>query len=133
VRNLSKRQREVASLCAAGLGNDQIAFQLGIGAKSVKEHLRVAMRKTGLSSRLELALWWREQPEAGQAPHFYVRRLFAISEWAGAHGVEWVDTGHIALQDTRPPHTVTVYVDRMAAQAAYPGCRLVVGYDEGEE
>ncbi|MDT0309483.1 helix-turn-helix transcriptional regulator [Streptomyces sp. DSM 44917] len=57
---LTAREREVASLAAQGLTNQQIAQRLFVGVATVKKHLTRALAKTGTTSRTHLAARWRE-------------------------------------------------------------------------
>jgi DNA-binding CsgD family transcriptional regulator len=52
---LSKREREIADLAAAGRSNREIAGQLSIAQKTVEKHLASAYQKLGISSRAQLA------------------------------------------------------------------------------
>src|SRR4051812_34841176 len=52
-RTLSARERQVLGLLADGLGNKQIAAQLGISTNTVKTHLEMLFEKLGVSSRAE--------------------------------------------------------------------------------
>lgn len=51
---LTPREREIASLAAAGLGNVEIAERLFITRKTVEGHLRAIFRKLGVSRREEI-------------------------------------------------------------------------------
>ena len=51
---LSPRQRDVASLAAAGATVGEIARTLGCGVATVKSHLLAVYRILGVGSRLEL-------------------------------------------------------------------------------
>jgi len=53
--NLSKREREVVALIAAGLSNKQIARRLHIALATVKDHVHRILRKTGRHNRAALA------------------------------------------------------------------------------
>jgi len=53
---LTAREREVAHLLADGMGNKEIAARLSVSEDTVKHHLTSAFNKTGVSSRVELAL-----------------------------------------------------------------------------
>jgi len=53
---LTLREQEVVSLIGEGLGNKEIAARLLITAHTVKSHVRSAMDKTGLHTRLLLAM-----------------------------------------------------------------------------
>ncbi len=55
---LSQREREVATLAAAGFSNAQIAAALFISVATVKDHMHAALNKTGLSSRAQLIAAW---------------------------------------------------------------------------
>ena len=53
---ISARELEVIGLVADGLGNKQIARELGIREQTVKNHLASIMQKLGAKSRLEVGL-----------------------------------------------------------------------------
>lgn len=54
---LTSREREVASLVAAGLTNKQIGERLGITRHGVDSLLRSAFKRTGAKSRAALVAW----------------------------------------------------------------------------
>ncbi len=54
---LTAREREILSAIGMGLSNKDIAAQFGISVETVKHHLTSIFDKTGVSSRLELALF----------------------------------------------------------------------------
>ena len=58
--NLTERQWEIVASVVGGLTNPQIAARLSISPETVKHHLTQIFHKTGVSSRLELALLARE-------------------------------------------------------------------------
>lgn len=53
--HLTAREAQVRDLAADGLTNEAIADQLGLSRRTVEAHLRMIYRKTGLSSRAQLA------------------------------------------------------------------------------
>lgn len=53
---LTAREREIVSAIAAGESNKDIATRLSISQQTVKHHLTNIFDKTGISTRLELAL-----------------------------------------------------------------------------
>jgi two-component system, NarL family, nitrate/nitrite response regulator NarL len=55
------REREVLDLIAEGLNNKQIARRLDLSEGTVKVHVKHVLKKLGLRSRLEAALWAVEQ------------------------------------------------------------------------
>ena len=55
---LSPRQREIAELAAQGLTNAQISARLALSARTVENHLSLAMAKLGVRSRTALARQW---------------------------------------------------------------------------
>jgi DNA-binding CsgD family transcriptional regulator len=63
--NLTRRERQVAALVASGLTNRQIAFDLSVSDETVKKHLTSALRKTGSTTRTQLALRWSGSPSGG--------------------------------------------------------------------
>ena len=58
---LTRREREVAALVAAGLGNREIAEQLFLSKRTVDSHMEHIFTKLGFSSRTRLASWVLEQ------------------------------------------------------------------------
>ncbi|MFW0872922.1 LuxR C-terminal-related transcriptional regulator [Rhodococcoides corynebacterioides] len=61
---LTDREQQVAELVATGLGNSEIGARLGISRWTVVSHLRNIMRKWDCTSRVEVALQYRNG-EAG--------------------------------------------------------------------
>ena len=55
---LSQREVQVIQLVGQGLNNREIARELGIGQHTVKKYIYKIYDKIGLSSRVELALWY---------------------------------------------------------------------------
>lgn len=55
VDRLTRRERAVAEQLAKGRCNKDIARALGISLGTVKDHVHAVLRKSGLSSRLEVA------------------------------------------------------------------------------
>lgn len=54
---MTAREREVVGLIAEGLGNKEIAAQLGIAAHTVKSHVHNILEKLALHTRLEVAAY----------------------------------------------------------------------------
>ena len=80
-RMLTYRQLRIAQLVAMGLNNRDIGREIGTTEYVVKNYLRAIFDRTGMGSRLELALW-------------YIRR-----NWEVAHesARESHDSAHLAL------------------------------------
>lgn len=57
-RVLSKRERDVVRLVAAGLKNREIGLELGVSEHVVKNYLRGIFDKLGMWNRVEVALWY---------------------------------------------------------------------------
>lgn len=55
---LSKREREVVTLLAAGFSNEQIATTLFVSVPTVKGHIQSVFVKTGLRSRTQVVAAW---------------------------------------------------------------------------
>lgn len=55
--NLTQREGDIVRAIVAGQSNKDIADQLGISTQTVKHHLTSIFDKTGVSSRLELAMF----------------------------------------------------------------------------
>lgn len=58
--NLSKREQQVAELVATGVSNREVAEQLHITVRTVKEHLTSIFAKLGIQDRLQLILMARD-------------------------------------------------------------------------
>jgi DNA-binding NarL/FixJ family response regulator len=54
---LSPREREVVALLARGKSNKAIAIRLGISERTARTHVSNILRRLGLSSRTEAAVW----------------------------------------------------------------------------
>ena len=56
VDGLTRRERQVLCLLAAGRSNKRIAFELGIAEKTVKTHVGHVLAKLGVADRTQAAL-----------------------------------------------------------------------------
>jgi DNA-binding NarL/FixJ family response regulator len=65
-RPLTPRERQVIERLAAGAANKEIAALLHLTEGTIKEYLYGIFRKVGVTSRLELALWWVQHGRAAQ-------------------------------------------------------------------
>src|SRR6266550_1851533 len=63
---LTRRERELVALVAAGASNKEIAERLSIAERTVKAHLTSIFRKLGVSSRLHLAVYALDEQGLGQ-------------------------------------------------------------------
>jgi DNA-binding NarL/FixJ family response regulator len=64
---LTRREREVLELIAAGRSNKRIARELGIAEKTVKTHVGHVLAKLGVSDRTQAALLAVQQGLVGGA------------------------------------------------------------------
>lgn len=55
--SLTTREREIVSLVAEGLRNEEVGRRLGITEKTVRNHLTAVFQKLGVSGRLELVVY----------------------------------------------------------------------------
>lgn len=55
--DLSDRETEIIALVVEGLSNQEIADRLVLSRRTVQGHVARAMRKTGTSTRTQLAVW----------------------------------------------------------------------------
>jgi two-component system nitrate/nitrite response regulator NarL len=62
VGDLTERERETLALLADGRSNKEIARELGISDATVKVHIKHLLRKLGVKSRLEAAVWALQRP-----------------------------------------------------------------------
>ena len=58
---LTKREQQIASLVASGLSNREIAEKLVISKRTVDAHVDHIFARLGISSRVQLTVWLREQ------------------------------------------------------------------------
>jgi len=61
--SLTTREAEVLQFIAQGLSNKHIARQLDISDGTVKVHVKHMLKKLGLRSRVEAAVWWTNQKQ----------------------------------------------------------------------
>jgi two-component system nitrate/nitrite response regulator NarL len=54
---LTQREREVLDLLAKGFSNKLIARELDLAVGTVKVHVKNLLKKLGLHSRVEAAVW----------------------------------------------------------------------------
>jgi len=54
---LTPRELDVVTLVGEGRANKEIARELGIGERTTRTHVSNILRKLGLTSRTQLALW----------------------------------------------------------------------------
>ena len=54
---LTRRQQEVAACIAQGLSNEQIAERLVLASGTAANHVEHILRRLGLRSRTEVAVW----------------------------------------------------------------------------
>jgi predicted ATPase/DNA-binding CsgD family transcriptional regulator len=64
---LTRREREVAELVAAGMTNKEIAATLVIAQRTAENHVERLLSKLGVNSRLQVAVWVHEHRKA--SPH----------------------------------------------------------------
>ena len=65
---LTIRERQVTALVAAGCGTREIAARCHLSVETVKHHLTSIFSKTGVASRVELAVFALRQGIAGREP-----------------------------------------------------------------
>jgi ATP/maltotriose-dependent transcriptional regulator MalT len=56
---ITKRQREVVELIAAGLSNDEVGERLGISPRTAKAHSDVLRQKLGVTRRRQIPAAYR--------------------------------------------------------------------------
>jgi DNA-binding NarL/FixJ family response regulator len=66
LRKPSDRELRIIELVAQGLKNREIAEQLGISSKVIKNYLSKIYDKIGVNNRLQLALWYEETVHEGK-------------------------------------------------------------------
>jgi DNA-binding NarL/FixJ family response regulator len=110
---LTPQQWRIAELVEQGLTNRQLASCVGTTAQTIKCYLHHVFRRIGVSSRLELAVWYRRQKgiEPTVSPLVLTGRMLQLSELvAKGCGAKDIAT---ALGITEG--TAKVYVSRLLA------------------
>lgn len=64
---LSKREADVTRLVAEGLNNKEISVELAVSEHTIRNHLFHIFDKLGVSTRVELVLYWLQQQAKGTA------------------------------------------------------------------
>lgn len=73
VHFLSKREASIARLVAEGLNNEDIALQLEITGHTVRNNLFHIFEKLGVSTRVELVLYWLQQQSTSSSAEFGIQ------------------------------------------------------------
>ena len=60
-RCITPQQMKIASLLAQGMSNKEAAQAMGLAAGTVKVYVCALMKRLELGSRLQVALWYREE------------------------------------------------------------------------
>jgi DNA-binding NarL/FixJ family response regulator len=68
LNGLTERQRDVATLVAEGLSNEEIASRLFLSPTTVKSHLTAVMRRLDVRNRTQLAILLSRSPALGRRP-----------------------------------------------------------------
>jgi two-component system, NarL family, nitrate/nitrite response regulator NarL len=72
IRSLTRREMQILRQLISGLSNKGIARELEISEATVKVHVKALLRKVGVRSRIQAAIWARnngiEEPAGGSAP-----------------------------------------------------------------
>jgi predicted ATPase/DNA-binding NarL/FixJ family response regulator len=58
---LSRRERDVVRLVAAGLTNKEVAARLHVSVRTVESHVRSSLAKAGVENRTQLATWAQDR------------------------------------------------------------------------
>ena len=96
-RDLSRRQREVLELIAAGKTNGEIAGQLGISLDGAKWHVSEILGKLEVDSREEAAEWWRTSRTFRDRFGVLARALAPFGSWKGAGTLAGAAAGAAAV------------------------------------
>ena len=65
-KRLTWRETTVLELLANGKSNKEIARTLFISAETVKTHVSHILRKLGVQSRIDAAIWWKVRELGGR-------------------------------------------------------------------
>lgn len=69
VGSLTRREREIAALVGQGLSNREIGERLVLTPGTVANHVAHIMRRIGLRSRVEIAVWWMRSERTSTNGH----------------------------------------------------------------
>ena len=59
---LTKRELEALTLVTRGLSNKEIGYRLHVTERTVEFHVSNILRRLGLNSRVEAAVWAKDHP-----------------------------------------------------------------------
>jgi DNA-binding CsgD family transcriptional regulator len=140
--NWSDREREVLELIVLGCTNGAIADRLGISFATAKWHVSELISKLGVSSREEVAAYWKHQRSLRRR----MLRLFGapalvVKVGAAAAGAATAGIGitmaiavlrPIGVDDppvqTSPPHLAALAAAASPSpETEPPGCRTIAG------
>ena len=123
--SLTARQRQILDGLAAGRSNSVIASELGITMDGVKWHVSELLGESGLSSRRDLAEWWRRETRPRVAPAFLPLRILshpaavAAIRIAIVFAVAAAIAAGIVIAATRGTQKAAVIVPATAEKLAY--------------
>lgn len=80
VHFLSKREADIARLVAEGLNNEDISVELEITEHTVRNNLFHIFEKIGVSTRVELVLYWLQRPSDGSSAESALSKKAATAD-----------------------------------------------------
>ncbi len=66
IEGLTARELEILSLLAKSISNKEVAAELNLSERTVRNHMTDILGKLGLRNRTQAALWAREQGLGGE-------------------------------------------------------------------
>lgn len=84
---LTAREREVARMIAQGLSTRGIAAALAVSTRTVEWHVANILRKRGLHSRIQIAVWALQDQPGHAARNSLADRVLSIAGDAQTPGV----------------------------------------------
>ena len=95
---LTERESQILALLAGGKTAKPIATQLSVSLPTVRTHIRHILRKLGVHSCLEAAVWFlraRESAAGAMVPGFDVAGANHLAADAAGYWVDTVDAAQI--------------------------------------
>lgn len=98
---LSDRQREILRLVSRDVNSKEIARELGLSDETVKNHIKAAMRRLGVSSRFDAARLLRMHEHDDPRVVIDQSRVISVLSPGGTQGEDDVDRAPSELREHR--------------------------------
>lgn len=99
--SLSDRQREILRLVSRDVNSKEIARKLGLSDETVKNHIKAAMRRLGVTSRFDAARLLRMHEHDDPRVVMDPSRVISVLPTASSHGADEISRAPPELRERR--------------------------------